>query len=218
MQIFTVSDETLADKTINIQIDQNDLTQLKDGHYMLCFAKKIKNQNYNIIWQAYWDYMVNNQIHYYPQYAAFGSQYFENIAKVFISTNIVQIKSGEKTTVNNVGILSNPVEGGDPQALNYDNQYNGIHLGVSQTIYGITGKKTCSPIFLSVNKLIPGLCKYIPENKVLVWFEQNVSTGIMSSNLCEYPKEESMSSTKEIDLEDTNIANLKYTNGKWITY
>jgi len=206
--------QTIVCKLIIIQISQEDLEILKNGKYMLCIAMKVEKQAYDVIWQAYQDYMINNQIMLYPRYAAFGSQYFRNNSKVFVSTNIEDIIQGEITTVEQSGYLTSAVSGGQEQAINFDNQYNGIHLGIDQYLNDIFNKYICSPIFVSKNSFYPEQVHFIPEDKLLIWFEQGVTSGTMSSNILHCTGGGSMSELVEITLtqQDTTV---QYVKGKW---
>lgn len=44
-------------KTVDIQIDPDDLNTLKGSDYKLCFAKKVGNNNYNVVWQSFTAYL-----------------------------------------------------------------------------------------------------------------------------------------------------------------
>jgi len=208
--------QSLVCKTIIIQISQEDLEILKNGKYMLCIAMKIENHDYNVIWQAYQDYMINNQFMIYPRYAAFGSQYFTNNSEVFASTNTVDILQGETTTVEASGYLTNAVSGGEEQAINFNNEYNGIHLGIGQYLNDIHNESIRAPIFVSKNSYSSENIHFVPECKLLIWFEQNVESGTMSSNIFQSTGEGSMSELIELYLDKYDEITVKYVEGQWM--
>jgi hypothetical protein len=81
---------------------------------MLCFAKKVGDNAYNVVWQAYGKYLSSNSFSWTPQYQLFGSNTFESNLTVITSTNIVNIGLGETSTLNSAGLLSNPPISGGP--------------------------------------------------------------------------------------------------------
>jgi hypothetical protein len=56
-------------KIVNIQIALDDLENLKRAGYKLCFAKKVGDNDYNVVWQSYLDYLHDNTFSWTPQYA-----------------------------------------------------------------------------------------------------------------------------------------------------
>jgi hypothetical protein len=198
-----------TEKTVNIEIDPNDLTTLKNAGYRLCFAKKVGNADYNVVWQSYTKYLVYNSFSWTPQYQLFGSNYFKDNVTVRVSTNLVQIGLGETSTLDSAGILSKPVTGGPKASLNLDNQYGTIHPGVNQLSTGIDGSQTSTPIYVAVNPIVLGETSLTPIEKVLVWFEQNIETSTMFST--------SRSFAVEIDLTFENEETRLYKDGRWST-
>jgi len=198
-----------VEKTVNIRIDPKDLEILKDGDYKLCFAKKVGDKDFNVVWQSYNKYLANNTFQWTPMYQLFGSNRFEGNVQVTVDTNAVNIGLGEVSTLNFAGNLSTPVSGGEKTEFTMINEYGPIHPGVNQLSIGIDGKAASTPIYVSKKSIVKGETGLKPVEKVLVWFEQNIKTSTMFSK--------SRSKSIEIDLTNENSASRKYIDGKWIT-
>ncbi|WP_255515530.1 hypothetical protein [Flavobacterium sp. ZT3R18] len=202
---FAVALESTT-KVVNILIDSADLQTLKDAHYMLCFAKKV-GDTYNVVWQAYAEYLGNNEFSWTPQYQLFGTNTFKDAVTVKGSTNIVSIGLGEQSTLNTAGVLSAPVSGGSDIAINMVNNYGNIHPGVNQLSYGVDGSQVSTPIYVAEDVMVSGTAELVPVEQVMVWFQQNISTSTMFSTV--------RSNAVEIDLTTTNEESRLYKGGKW---
>lgn len=196
-------------KSVTIEIAEEDLKTLKSSDYKLCFAKKIAQGDYNVVWQSSTKYLVSNSFSWTPQYELFGSNLFQENIEVKVATNIVNIGLGETSILNEHGILEPAKTGGPDTELTMDNQYDLIHPGVNQLSTGITGETISTPIYVAPNPIVKGLTSLTPVEKVLVWFEQNIATGTMFS--------QSRSLSVEIDLTNTDSATRLYSDQKWIT-
>jgi hypothetical protein len=195
-------------KKVNIRIALKDLINLKKARYKLCFAKKIGNKRYNVVWQSYSDYLTNNSFSWTPQYALFGSNTFRDDIQVRVSTRTVAIGLGETSILDQYGVLRNPKTGGPTTGFTMDNRFGSIHPGVNQLSTGIDGKTVSRPIYVSENPIVKGEVVLKPVEKILVWFEQYIKTGTMFSR--------ARSRKVEIDLTVGNIASWKYKDQKWI--
>lgn len=196
-----------VEKLVNIVIDPADLQLLKDHNYKMCFAKKVGNFSYNVVWQAYELFLEDNEFTWTPIYQLFGTNTFKSDVTVKAATNPVSIGLGEITTLNSAGILSKPVSGGPETSLNLINDYGKIHAGVNQLSTGIDGSTVSTPIYVSEKAIIMGETELTPVEKVLVWFEQNIETSTMFSS--------TRSNAVEIDLTFTNSAARLYKGQKW---
>jgi len=196
-------------KDVVIRIDLKDLDILKKSKYKLCFAKKVGDNAYNVVWQSYENYLFNNSFSWVPMYGLFGSNVFQDKVRVRTDTNIVQIKLGERSLLDSSGILSEPVTGGPDTGFTLDNEFGIIHAGVNQLSTGINGEIISTPIYVSQQPVVKGDTLLTPVEKVLVWFEQNIETSTMFSN--------SRSKSVEIDMTQTNNATRLYENGEWKT-
>lgn len=198
-----------AQKTVDILIDLEDLKTLKASSYKLCFAKKVGNEAYNVVWQSYGDYLANNEFSWTPSYQLFGSNTFVSNLTVKVATNKVDIGLGEQSTLDPAGVLSPPSTGGSPTAITMINNYGKIHPGVNQLSTGINGEQVSTPIYVATNPIVLGNAELTPVEKVLVWFEQNITTSTMFST--------ARSKSVEIDLTTTNNATRLYQGGQWST-
>ncbi len=196
-------------KVVNIQIALEDLENLKRAKYKLCFAKKVGDNDYNVVWYSFLDYLPNNTFSWTPQYGLFGSNIFKDYIKVQVHTNIVTISLGETSILNSYGVLEDPTTGGPEFCFTMDNQYGSIHPGVNQLSIGIDGQIMSTPIYVAEAPIVKGRVVLKPVEKVLVWFEQNIETSTMFST--------ARSNEVEIDLTFQNKAARKYENQRWIT-
>ena len=198
-----------AARSVNIEIDLDDLSTLKTSNYRLCFAKKVGDAAYNVVWQSYIDYLANNTFSWVPEYQLFGSNQFNDNVSVTVSTNVVTIGLGEESTLDNSGILSDPSTGGSTTAFTLVNEYGKIHPGVNQLSTGIDGEQISTPIYVAVDPVVMGNTELKPVEKVLVCFLKDIKTSTMFSS--------SRSLSVEIDLTSTNSATRLYKDGGWVT-
>ncbi|WP_322616484.1 hypothetical protein [Pseudomonas sp. BIC9C] len=198
-----------SQKTVTIEIAAGDLTLLKKSGYKLCFAKKVGDADYNVVWQSYDAYLSNNEFSWTPQYQLFASNVFKENVQVKVSTNIVNIGLGQTSTLDESGLLSPAVTGGPDTSLTFVNNYAPIHPGVNQLSTGIDGNQVSTPIYVAVNQVVTGNTVLTPVETILVWFEQNVQTSTMFST--------SRSKAIEIDLTFDNTAGRLYEGGQWKT-
>ncbi|MGK7925414.1 MAG: hypothetical protein AB4290_09230 [Spirulina sp.] len=196
-------------KSVIIKIATSDLETLKNGNYKLCFAKKVGDAAYNVVWQSYQDYLANNTFSWTPQYQIFGSNVFQANIEVQVSTNTQTIGLGETSILNSSGILESPSTGGPTTGFVMDNQYGSIHPGVNQLSTGIDGKQESTPIYVAESPSVIGETTLTPVEKILVWFEQDIQTSTMFST--------SRSQAVEIDLTNQDSATRMYQNQTWIT-
>lgn len=197
-------------KSVKIQIAANDLTLLKTAGYRICFAKKVGDHDYNVVWQSYMNYLSNNTFTWTPQYELFGSNTFQDNVQVDVSTNIVRIGLGETSVLDASGLLGPASTGGPSTSITLRNQYGPIHPGVNQVSKSSMGGPAVStPIYVAKNQVVLGDTELTPVEKVLVWFEQNIETSTMFST--------SRSLSVEIDLTFTDSATRLYTDGQWVT-
>lgn len=199
-----------ATKTVKIQIADTDLRNLKDNDYLLCFAKKVGDNAYNVIWQAYDKYLSNNVFSWTPQYQLFSTNNFLANTQVSTQTNLLSIGLGESSTLDKYGLLNPPASGGPSTAVSLVNQYGNIYPGVSQISTGIDGSITSTPVYVTEKASITGTTtSLIPVEKLIVWFQQNAITSMMFSNVNGTPV--------EIDLSIADAAARLYSNGQWTT-
>ena len=196
-------------KSVKIEIAPDDLTSLKLNNYKMCFAKRVGDNDYNVVWQAYDLYLQNNMFSWVPLYELFGTNQYKANIQVTVHTNKVPIHLGETAVLNSSGILGAPKTGGSDLGFTLDNQYGSIHPGVNQLSVGIDGSQVSTPIYVAPNSIVMGQDFLQPVEKVLVWFEQNIQTSTIFSS--------ARSNSIEIDLTNTNAATRLYKGQKWTT-
>lgn len=196
-------------KEVIIEIDLKELQTLKDNNYRLCFAKRVGDAAFNVVWQSYTKYLAVNKFSWTPQYQLFCSNSFQDKVTVEVVTNTVDIGLGEISTLNEAGILSSASTGGEKTSLNMGNEYGEIHPGVNQLSTGIDGKQISTPIYVAVNASLKGSVSLTPKEQILVWFQTDVETSTMFS--------EARTNAAEIDLTNVNSAKRLYKEGGWVT-
>lgn len=197
-------------KTVKISLDPGALTMLKGNDYKLCFAKKVAEDTYNVVWQSYALYLEQNTFSWTPQYQLFGSNLFYDQVEVQVSTNPVNIGLGEESTLSEAGVLSKPKTGGAATAINMKNEFGPIHPGINQISSGIDGSLISTPIYVAPKQIAPGDISLTPIDQVLVWFEQGIETSTMFSN--------TRTMSVDIDLTYESSANRLYNKEyKWVT-
>lgn len=194
-------------KTVRIQIADDDLEDLKAHGYSLCFAKKVGNFDYNVVWQADTKFLANNSFSWIPKYQVFGSNLFEADITVEVATNKVDIGLGQKCLLNANGKIEEPQQGSVKTAITLVNEYGLIHPGINQLSTGPKGQQISTPIYVARKGMVSGSVNLTPVEKVLVWFEQNIATSTMFS--------EARSRSVEIDLTTQPSATRVYRNQEW---
>lgn len=194
-------------KKVTVQIDPEDLTALKENGFRLCFAKKVGDNDYNVVWQSYKDFNVYNEFSWQPMYQMFITNTFEKGITVKVSSNTVSIGLGECTTVDKVGLLSKPISGGDKSALNLENDYQETHVGISQQAINLKGVMVSNPIYVSEEEFMKGSAEFKPVEKVLIWFEKNVETSTMFADM--------RSNSYEVDLTLEDEIAVQYKDEEW---
>jgi hypothetical protein len=194
-------------KNVTIGIGPQDFQTLKRGNYYLCFAKKVGNAAYNIVWRASTEFLEDNDFSWVPQYQIFGSNQFKDGIVVKASTKYVTMGLGEIVTLNNFGQLGAPSSGGKSTALNLVNEYGPIHPGVCQLSTGVDGETISTPIYAAPDPMVLGEGDFTPIEKVLVWFEQNIVTSTIFSSV--------RSRSVELDLTQVNSEARVYEGGVW---
>ncbi|MGD7704702.1 hypothetical protein [Microlunatus sp. Y2014] len=198
-----------SEKSVRIEVAADDLEKLKQAKYRLCFAKKVGDSAYNVVWQAYDKYLASNTFSWTPQYELFGSNTFEENVQVFVSTNKVRIGLGETAELNPSGNLGPAYTGGPATAFTMVNDYGSIHPGVNQISTSSMGTTQSTPIYVAENAIVEGSTVLTPVEKVLVWFQQDIQTSTMFSS--------ARSKSIEVDLTQKNSAVQLYSNGAWST-
>lgn len=196
-----------AKKTVHVSLDNNTLSLLKDNGYKLCFAKKVGDSDYNVVWQSYEKYENNNTFSWVPSYQIYATNSFEDAIEVEVRSNPVEIGLGEEVIRDKNGVFSDAVSGGVQTALNLINNGNSTHIGISQLSTGLDGKMISTAIYVSENKIISGEANFQPVERVLVWFEQEIQTSTMFSK--------ARSKSKELDLTSRNDVKVTFDGKQW---
>jgi hypothetical protein len=156
-----------AQKKVTILIEAEDYDMLKDSNYRLCFAKRVGESDFNVVWRAYKEYLETNDFSWTPQYQIFGSRLFIDNITVKVSTKLGEIGLGETSILTENGRLLPAETGGPIISLNLDNQYGSIHPGVNQLATGVDGEQVSKPIYVSPVPIVKGLASLTPKDQSL---------------------------------------------------
>jgi hypothetical protein len=191
-------------KSVTIEIASGDIETLKAGRYSLCFARNVGGR-YNVIWQAYSDFLAKNWFGWTAQYQLFGTSAGYPAGS---ETNAVDIAPGQQAILDRAGVLGSAVTGGPADKISLINNYGPIHPGLSCVSTGPDGVKRMLPIFLAPQPMVIGTERLNPVDKVQVWFQQDGTPGPMI--------DQAISTTVEIDLTKADAATRRYQDGIWI--
>lgn len=198
-------------KTVRVELDSSMMRTLKDSRYSLCFAKKMSGEDYGMAWLCYppADYLSNNTVSWEPLYQMFGINDIPGRSWIDAVTNTQNITPGQICLLDKYGILQQAVDGGIADSLMVKNKFGAIRIGISQHYVGIRGESGYSPIFVTSNNIIIGETSLMPEEKLLVWFEQGAHTG----ESAKYAR----SNAYEVDLIVNPKAVLLFNDrGEWV--
>jgi hypothetical protein len=198
-----------VEKTVRIEIAAPDKKLLMDQGYRLCFAKKVGDAQYNVVWQSYTEYLAGNTFKWVPMYQIFGINEFKDAVQVSTDTNVVDIGLGETTTLDKYGEFTPAKTGGNETSINMVNDYGTISPCINQLSTGIKGEQVSTPIYVAPQASLKGSVSLQPVEKVLVWFEQNIETSTMFS--------EARTKSIEIDLTKVKSATRRYEAQNWVT-
>lgn len=205
-------------KTVVIEIAEEDLRLLKRGSYRLCFSKRVQGQPFNVVWQAFDQYLTSNQLSWIHSFELFGSVLFLPYATVRISTNVVRIDTGEQSVLDADGLLAEPSTGGPADAITMVNRFGTIRSGLSQTVTGLQGETHSLPIYVSAEPVPLEANPLVPVEEVLVWFEQDATTSMMLPDRPGQPQEMvSRSKGTVVDMSGSDIQTRLYADQQWST-
>jgi hypothetical protein len=194
-------------KSVEVRIALDDLEFLKTSQYLLCFAKAVNN-TYNVVWQAFGDYLHVNPFGWIPLYQLFGTNTVSNGGVVVVqNTNPVTIGLGEQAALDANGNLGPAVTGGPAASITLINQYGPIHPGLSGVSTGPDGVQRTTPIFVAPLAITFGTDVLTPVDRVQIWFQQNAVQGAMIGG--------SVSNAIEVDLTTADSASVQYQRGVW---
>lgn len=196
-----------TEKKVSIDIDINDFNNLKNNKYSLCFAKKVGDEDYNVVWNAETCFLQKGSFSWTPQYQIFATNTFKESVKVTTQTDIITIGLGEQTTMSENGVLSSASTGTDKNSIAFINDYGSIHPAINQICTSVTGEMISTPIYVAKNAVVKGKTLLKPVEKVLIWFEQNIETSTMFTT--------SRSRSIELDLTASSTISIKYSQEEW---
>ncbi|AEA43988.1 hypothetical protein [Fluviicola taffensis] len=195
-----------ATKEVTIQIAELDFKALKQGGYKLCFAKNV-NEEFDVVWQCYSDYLSTNVFSWTPQFQLFGTNAFIPQQVIKTITNVENCSLGNTCVLNEAGFLEKQKSGGNVGALTMENQYGFIHGGLKQLSTGISGQMLSSPVYVSKLNQLKGEILLTPKDILCVWFQQSIQVGMMISK--------KPSNSISLDLTSEQSLTCLYENQEW---
>jgi hypothetical protein len=199
-------------KQVQIQIAPADYELLKAANYMMCFARKV-NDTYDVVWQAYGEYLTTNSFAWPPNYQLFATLSFNAGSVVNVETNTVDIGLGQQATLDLAGVIGPVANGGPSDSITLVNNYGPVCPGLIGVATGPDGTQRQQPMFVEPDAIALGVDTLTPVDVVLVWFQQNIATGTMLSQDAMIAVSEGV----EIDLTNEDKATRLYQNGIWST-
>lgn len=196
-------------KSLSIEIADKDLENLQGSSYKLCIAKKVREDDFNVVWKSFDEYSTYTEISWVPMYTIFATKKFEDDAQVTMMTKIVPIGLGETCLLDMNCLMHAATTGGPKTALTLDNQYqkSPVHVGVSQMLHDDVKGQQSLPIYVAPKPSIMGKITLTPVERVQIWFSQSLQTSTMFS--------EAVSNVVEVDLTSTNHQSLLFENSVW---
>jgi hypothetical protein len=207
-------------KQLTININNDDFDRLQAAQYNLCIAKKIADEDYDVVWWAipYSEYIPVTTIAWPSSYQLFLALGFQPGNPVAQSGPPVDVFPGQQVTLDASGQFSTPSVGSSPKSITLINQYGSIFPAVSQPLTVGQGAIQPSPFFIPQAMLLKGQIDFAPTDTVLVWFQQRATSGMMfSPPPSQEPQEEMIARTTafEVDLSSGASASITYSNQEW---
>lgn len=202
-------------KELVIEIGTNEYKVLKDNGYYLCIAKKVDDDKFNVIWQAYNDYSQSNKITWNKKYKIFASLSREDRKKVFANVSPEEISFGQEILLEAQGCFGAISQSREKDSIGMINQYQPVYPGLYQECTDIHGNTNSLPFYLSSNQSIPGSFRTKPVDKILVWFEQSVESGIAISRYTTSAKGISESTSIQLDMQEKSSMEIAFEQYQW---
>lgn len=218
-------EHSMCEKRLVVHIADQDLRVLKKAGYALCFAKHSKNEAYNMVWMADSQYGTCSQLSWEPRFAFFLAAEFADGKQVFITAQSNPIVLGQECTLLEFGGFGSPRTGTTTGAVALVLQNrNPVYPGLGQYC-SLNGREgAIRPVCVAKNPVVPGMDVVYPEDKILVWFEQNTQSGMMfelsrsqdiSLHHATSSCNRSWSTAYEADLTVQDYVTLHYQNMIW---
>lgn len=198
-----------AKKSVIVEINPEDLVNLKKSGYNLCFAKKVGEADYNVVWESLngTQYLPKNIFSWEPQYQVFGTNTFQADVKVEESTGPKDIGIGQVITLDQNGLFGEPSDSTtDKHKLTVANNFGSIHIGISQKCIA-GGKSSTSAIYVGKTPTLKGNESFQPKEKLIIWFQTKIETGTMFVDR--------RTKSIQVDLTNKDSASVRYSNQEW---
>ncbi|KAF5379561.1 hypothetical protein D9757_009254 [Collybiopsis confluens] len=152
---------------------------LIEAGYSLCLARKVGNNDFNVIWQGNKQYLKNNDFEWSQEYQVFASKAFKDGALVKAVSDPQDIEYKQVCIFDNYGTM-NPAtadKNGKEGSFKVENQYQTLNFAVSTKVNGLYRTIYVTP------SAITGSVAFEPKNEVRVWFALHTETSTMISDI-----------------------------------
>jgi hypothetical protein len=207
-------------KLVQVKINQADYDQLKSANYNICYTRKV-NGDYTVVCQSTFNYLPSTRFSWLPAYQVFGTNFFNPGVEVVVETNPVEIDLGQRATLDAAGVLKPAEDVGSSGVITFRNNYGPIHPGLIGTSAGPDGVQQQLPVHVERDAADTGFVWLKPVDVVRIWFQQEVTTGMMLSKDGTVPDGGIVINIAthaiEVDLTDVDTASVQFQNGAWST-
>ncbi|WP_163832865.1 hypothetical protein [Spartinivicinus ruber] len=211
--LYTFADGTT--KNLNIILSQDEVKFLKENKLNMVIAKAVNSggaEKYNVVWESRSDYAITNTYSWIPQYTANTTSIdiISPTSKVVAQGVNVPMKLGQKTILNQYGMLSQNVSKSDnPNSIEFDIAQNFYEKSFHITLAtGLNSSTKPQPFFIDTETYEPGYkVEVTPIEKVKVWFQTELETGNYIEKI--------IAPELTVDFTNQSDSTYKYDNGKW---
>lgn len=192
-----------VEKTVYIDIGDEDLRFLKENGYGLCIAKELEGE-ISTIWSGTSEFLAHNDFSWYPEYQMYASNTRRIDEPGDARTEVRDIFPGQQCTLDEYGILSEAVTGGPKETLNFCNHYRSVYLNLTQKCREVDGNTGFKPIYTSCNMIILGEVGVTPTEKIIIWFKRG-----------EFAVGHALYNSVTLDFSTRDTATVVYRDGGW---
>lgn len=165
-------------KSLTVTIQDKVMETLKTANYVLCIAKKVKD-DYTVVWSGIKELLPTNTLTWTPEYELFGTNTFKDGFTVTATTKYQPIQGNQTCVLDAAGILGSASGSPDSEKPFYmDNQMGSVHPGVRMLLNGES-----LPIYVAQEVAIKGEASLQPKEYIKVWFTEKVETSTMISEI-----------------------------------
>lgn len=192
-------------KKLTVEIDLIDIEMLQDEGLDLNIAIKV-NDSFNVVWLSNKNYLESNEYEWEQDFEVFGTNMLETGSEVMADTNLLETAPGQTVKLNSLGVFEIEADPAPSDSINVINDFEPIYIGLTQKISLSSGIEESLTSFVTPDLNNMETEQLIPQNEVMLWFEEN-ETGYI---LLEEP-----ANNIKVDLSDMDDVKVNYSGGVW---